>query len=456
MEGEYDIIGSIHGRDVTERHHTAGPPIQHPVRSARSSATVAGSSFGPLLGLVWLVSIAACAPEPSELDDPRTDGPTPELWAEGEAWHLGVEILEIGELAGADVYHFVDVAAGARLENGDLVVADAGSRRVRWYDADGRYLRDLGAPGEGPGEFRSPAQVSIGGDGQIVIWDAGHWRLSRFDARGDHVGDDDGGVAAFMRVAAPPLYPTSARTLGNGEWVVRLDAKAGASPKEAAADKGAEAPSPAAGGEVHEAGVVRASASWAMRLLWTTAGEEQVIVDAPWGPQPMPPPLARDLRIAVQPGGDWFCVGDQREPRVRCSGPDAAERTIEWTAAPLTVGATERDIARWREDTEATYGQKLAVDEVRRLMAQVAIPTARPPHAEIHLDAGAHLWVERGPAPDGDGVDYLVFDPGGRLLGHVVLPDVRILEVGMDYILGVRRDALGVQYLQLLPLTKPS
>lgn len=466
MECEYDVMGSIHGREVTERHRTAGPPIQHPVRSARSSRSVEVGPFMPVVRLIALLVLAACTPEEPGRDEPGAGDRTPPLWAEGEAWHVGPAVLEIGALAGADAYHFVAVTSGARLENGDIVVADGGSRRVRRYDAAGRYLTDLGAPGEGPGEFRSPSQVSRGGEGQIVIWDSGHWRLSRFDSAGAHVGDDDGGIAEFMTLAAPPLYPSSARSLGNGEWVVRLDAKPGANLKGDAGSKGGTgSPGGAISGgtaaspdapEAGEAGVIRASAALAPQLLWTMAGEEQVTVDAPWGPQPMSPPLARDLRLAVQPGSGWFCVGDQREPKVRCSGPDAAERTIEWTASPLAVEATERDLARWRQATEETYGQKLAVDEVRRLMAQVAIPATRPPYAELHLDAEGHLWVERGPTPDQGGVHYLVFEPAGRLLGDVVLPDVRVLEIGTDYILGVRSDALGVQYLQVFPLTKPS
>ena len=198
MECEYDVMGSIHGRDVTERHRTAGPTVKHPVRSARSSMSVGSALLSPVLQLAGLLVIAACAPERPGQGDTDLGRLTPEQWAEGEGWDVGPATLEIGALAGADAYHFVAVTAGTRLENGDIVVADGGSRRVRRYDAAGRYLADLGAPGEGPGEFRSPSQVSRGGDGQIVIWDSGHWRLSRFDSSGAHIGDDDGGIIAAV------------------------------------------------------------------------------------------------------------------------------------------------------------------------------------------------------------------------------------------------------------------
>jgi hypothetical protein len=105
--------------------------------------------------------------------------------------------------------------------------------------------------------------------------------------------------------------------------------------------------------------------------------------------------------------------------------------------------------------TEAMYVQKLAIDEVRRLIDQVPPPEVRPPYADLHLDVEGHLWVERGPDPGSDAVEYLVFDPTGDFLGRVALPDVRILEIGTDMVVAVRSDPLGVQYLQLLPLSKP-
>jgi hypothetical protein len=119
------------------------------------------------------------------------------------------------------------------------------------------------------------------------------------------------------------------------------------------------------------------------------------------------------------------------------------------------LGETEEEVGRWRARTEAMYGQKLATADVRRLIAQVPLPEVRPPFTELHLDVEGHLWVARGPDRGGDGVEYLVFDPNGDLLGRVALPDVRILEIGTDVIVAVRSDSFGVQYVQLLPLSRP-
>ena len=76
---------------------------------------------------------------------------------------------------------------------------------------------------------------------------------------------------------------------------------------------------------------------------------------------------------------------------------------------------------------------------------------------EITLDREGNLWVSLGPTErsSSPSEDYLVFDPAGSLLGVTALPPVRILEIGHDYVLGVYRDDLEVEYVHLYELRKP-
>lgn len=49
-----------------------------------------------------------------------------------------------------------------------------------------------------------------------------------------------------------------------------------------------------------------------------------------------------------------------------------------------------------------------------------------------------------------------VFDPDGRELGQVQLPlNFDVSEIGPDYILGVGRDGLDVERVQIYALNKP-
>ena len=99
----------------------------------------------------------------------------------------------------------------------------------------------------------------------------------------------------------------------------------------------------------------------------------------------------------------------------------------------------------------------MSSDDARRFVDQVPQPDTRPAYGSLMLDDAGHLWVERGPTDEtsSTSVDYLVFDPAGTLLGVVALPRLHVLEIGEDYVMGVYRDELEVQYVKVYGLTKP-
>jgi hypothetical protein len=61
--------------------------------------------------------------------------------------------LVIGTRTG-EMYELSGVAGAARLSGGTIVVADGGSRQLRFFDSTGAFIRAVGGPGDGPGEFR--------------------------------------------------------------------------------------------------------------------------------------------------------------------------------------------------------------------------------------------------------------------------------------------------------------
>lgn len=68
--------------------------------------------------------------------------------------------------------------------DGNLFVLDPPNSRVAVFDADGHYLRSMGGSGGGPGEFQSPASMSVAPDGSVAVFDFGKGNLVRFDAGG--------------------------------------------------------------------------------------------------------------------------------------------------------------------------------------------------------------------------------------------------------------------------------
>lgn len=86
--------------------------------------------------------------------------------------------VRIGSAAGASHTLFYGIAGGSRLADGGVVVADAGNQRILNFDADGRFLSELGRPGDGPGEFRQPRWFGRCADRSLALHDGVHARLT--------------------------------------------------------------------------------------------------------------------------------------------------------------------------------------------------------------------------------------------------------------------------------------
>lgn len=362
-------------------------------------------------------------------------------WSGDEAWSLSTEPrLILGVLDGAPEYQFSDISSAARQVDGDLVVADVGMQSVRLFDAAGRFVQRLGGPGSGPGEFQLPTQVLLREPDSILVWDDAAYRLTRFDSSGNFIDIRTFSREKIAKSISPPLYPGTAKVLNSSEILVRL------------IEKGKD--DPAKDRIRGRSGALRVSFDTVVIDTVAWFGDvEQVLVDAPWGRQPVVPPLARNSSIAVHPGGGRLCIGDQNRPEVRCFEEDGRSTSVKWAANPPPVREFDPDVALWREATLELYESKLTAGEARRLVDQVAIPAVRPEYSDLILDSEGNLWVELGPGERG--VAYLVFDSAGELHGELAMPPMRVLEIGSDYVLGVVRDELQVQSLQMFKIDKP-
>ena len=429
------------------------PGVSFPRSSMRLGACRSGA-FGLLM--VAGVTMHGCDSRPASRESLGAEGSDgaavigngESRWDSGEEWSVaGEPRLVIGVLDGCEEYEFVDIAAAARQSDGDLVVADAGSRTVRLYGADGMFKRVLGGAGAGPGEFQNPTQVVVLGADSIVVWDDQAYRITRFDSAGNFAGVHSFSRERIAVAVDAPLYPGAGTLLAEGELLVRLIEK-----NEKSQD------SPSTVRFRPKSGALRVSTDRSpIDTVMFFGDVEQVLVEAPWGPQAVVPPLARHTSIAVQPTEARTCIGDQTAAEVRCFDPDGAMTMVRWEAQQIPVRGDEREIGTWRDETRQLYEQKLSQAEVRELISQIPVPTERPPYSELMLDEYGNLWVERGPTISGGSevTEYLVFDRAGKLLGPVMVPPVRVLEIGVDYLIAAHQDELEIQYLQVFEIEKP-
>jgi hypothetical protein len=93
------------------------------------------------------------------------------------------ETLSIGVEQGEAAYMFGRLA-GVSGAGDRLYVLDTSIPAVRVYDQTGRHVADVGAEGDGPGEFRRPEALLVTADGRVFVRDSSQGRITVFDADG--------------------------------------------------------------------------------------------------------------------------------------------------------------------------------------------------------------------------------------------------------------------------------
>lgn len=68
---------------------------------------------------------------------------------------------------------------------GRLHILDAGNNRVQIFDSEGAFVASRGQEGEGPGDLQAPEDMWVAPDGEIVVADAGNRRIARFGPAGE-------------------------------------------------------------------------------------------------------------------------------------------------------------------------------------------------------------------------------------------------------------------------------
>ena len=115
----------------------------------------------------------------------------------GSVWKAAelVETASIGMIVGEDAYVFSQVTSVSATAD-RIYVLDGPMATVRVYDVDGRHLRDIGRPGDGPGEFRRPWALAIVDGERLLVRDRAQGRVHELSLDGELLGDFRVGGAA--------------------------------------------------------------------------------------------------------------------------------------------------------------------------------------------------------------------------------------------------------------------
>ncbi len=110
----------------------------------------------------------------------RTAGPG--LWG---APQTPKEVVCIGD--GNSAVTFGAIASVVALRNGNVVVFDqkgVDGPTLMLFDSTGRFMRNVGRKGAGPGEYTETAIPSVAPDGSFFLWDPHNARIDHYSADG--------------------------------------------------------------------------------------------------------------------------------------------------------------------------------------------------------------------------------------------------------------------------------
>lgn len=367
-------------------------------------------------------------------------------------WHVGASPIAVigGDESDPDGQLFRALSA-TRLDDGVIAVGDAGTSRVLVFGIDGARLRAFGGRGGGPGEISGLVGMRVlpGGDDEILVEDLDfrQRKLMHFSRAGElrdeailPPGTLPGGAlvdqvtsaggVGFLLVEPLPVEPR-----GDGDVVrppmslVRFT-YAGEGPDTVATYPGSE-------------------------ILWADVGPRPALGGGSTpGPSPIAPLFAASTRMGAG-GTPWrLVVGDQATAAYDVYDEEGTLlRRVRWDATPRTL--TERDVRLGREAWLEAPSRRRAPARARRRLDAMPPPERTPVFREIAVDRTGHVWVRPYDLPTDSTQEWWVFGPDGSLAATVALPpELGILEIGADYVIGRATDALDVERIEVWPLER--
>jgi hypothetical protein len=162
-------------------------------------------------------------------------------------------------------------------------------------------------------------------------------------------------------------------------------------------------------------------------------------------------PYGLTSQRAVSGEGMYFGSSERFEIGFYSGAGTALKRLIRCPIPNPLVTAQER-AAYERERSERS---RRSSPSFRRLLEMVEVPEAKPAYGRLLVDVEDNLWVAQYRRDPASQSHWDVFDRIGRWLGPVATPaGLEVLEIGVDYVLGVGRDAFDVEYVAVHELRK--
>lgn len=357
-------------------------------------------------------------------------------WRPGDEWRLSAEpVVDIGSVSAGEEYELFQVWSPVRLSNGSIVVVNGGSQELRFYDADGRFVRAAGRRGGGPGEFENVRWMHRMPGDSLITYDFRHIRFAVFDSSGTFAR----GVRLVTTSEVP--FATIVDMFGDGSFLA-----------QGFANTGGETPS---GLQRYRAPLYHFGADGTfLTELGMFGGNEVYFVASPSGGFRSYNaffPLYTYRRAA----GDRLYIAANDTYELRKQSLDGTLTDLmRVTGAPISVTSDHVDMEIERRLNDA--GSEEEREALAKTLRQIPVPETFPAYEKVEIDEEGNVWVHEFTKPGDAQATWAVFDSTGILLGRLTAPlRFEPHDIGSDYMVGIWRDDEGVEHVQLYNIIKP-
>ena len=404
-----------------------------------------------LLAAGLSLAVASCADaqrtaSPPTVSDSAGIRIVSNAWPANAAATLGTKpTIEVG--GGSDpAGDLSGVVRAVRLGDGRIAIAEQSTRSIKLFDSRGRFVRAIGRQGGGPGEFSAITHLQLLKGDTIAAWDGLRAVLSVFDTTGRLVRTArlvtgmgglqlQGMLADGTMILARSYNPVFSRTS-------RLERDS-------------------------ISYVTGTPGSAELDTIATVAGSDIYLFAGADFSSRTPVPFGRVSVIGVQDDRFAIATGDRWEVQLRA--PSGQIREIH-RVRHQPVPVSRSDIARFKTEylermrgsrtSAAGGGGSRAMDPGmlaarEKMLEAIPFPETHAPYDSLAVGTDSELWLRTTGTPANAARTWVILSRSGAALGTVAVPHgLRLLEVGRDHVIALRRDEDDVEHVGVYPLRR--
>jgi hypothetical protein len=333
-----------------------------------------------------------------------------------------------------------------RLSSGEIVVADQGSAELRLFDARGTFLRYLARRGQGPGELEGGVTIEVVRDTIAALPLLSSSRRVRFYST-------DGFLAEWLPSDPASGGPVVVRGwLSSGGFLVQQGRRFRA--LNAAPEIGPAYPDSVTLGLLRRVPVGAAmpdETTWLPRML------RETLLAHEWPGGPIASALAQNpfgARTEVVASGDQVWLLDPLTGSLRAMSGMGNERVTGRLPVARSRLATAQ-VAALREAAMTNARRAMDSARVRAQYDPGTAPDEAPWFSSAIAGWDGGVWVRLFPGELGRECRHLILDANGKAVSWTCIPpDVRVEQVGSDFLLGVRTDSVGLESVVLFAIPR--